>query len=427
MMFRQLICVTAVSAFAGTALAEQEQRLENVEQRLERLEAAAKPAGGARASANSLNPAVSVILSGGYNALSRDPEDFHITGFARPEGAEVGPGTRGFSLAETELNISANIDHLFYGSLTAALTPEHEVEVEEAYIQTLALPRGFTLKAGRYFSGLGYLNAQHTHVWDFVDAPLVYQAMFAGQYGDDGVQLKWIAPTDLFVELGAELNRGAGFPGSDRGENGVGAATLFAHVGGDVGVSNSWRAGVSMLSTSPREREFADTDLNDNEVLNSFDGDSRLWLADFVWKYAPNGNPVETNFKLQAEYMHRHEEGDLTYDADGALGLTDTAAYDAKQSGWYLQAVYQFMRGWRVGLRTDRLDRGTIDYGANGGVLAQRDFNPSRNSVMLDWSPSEFSRIRLQYAQDKSREGVTDDQIFVQYLMSLGAHSGHRF
>ena len=60
-------------------------------------------------------------------------------------------------------------------------------------------------------------------------------------------------------------------------------------------------------------------------------------------RYAPNGNPVYTNFELQGEYMPRHEYGEVTYAA------ANTAAYDAKQSGWYLQGVYQFMPYWRVG------------------------------------------------------------------------------
>ena len=46
---------------------------------------------------------------------------------------------------------------------------------------------------------------------------------------------------------------------------------------------------------------------------------------------------------------------------------------------------------------------------------------------MLDWSPTEFSRLRLQLAYDKSRIGVTDRQIILQYLHSLGAHGAHRF
>jgi len=46
---------------------------------------------------------------------------------------------------------------------------------------------------------------------------------------------------------------------------------------------------------------------------------------------------------------------------------------------------------------------------------------------MVDWSATEFSRLRLQVAQDKSRAGVTDNQLLVQYIFSLGAHGAHTF
>ena len=59
--------------------------------------------------------------------------------------------------------------------------------------------------------------------------------------------------------------------------------------------------------------------------------------------------------------------------------------------------------------------------------LLLTEHNPSRNTVMADWSPTEFSRIRLQLAADKSRAGVTDNQILVQYIFSLGAHGAHTF
>jgi hypothetical protein len=45
---------------------------------------------------------------------------------------------------------------------------------------------------------------------------------------------------------------------------------------------------------------------------------------------------------------------------------------------------------------------------------------------MADWSPSEFSRLRLQYNRDKSRP-VVDNQWTLQYIMSLGAHGAHEF
>ncbi len=438
MYFRKLLTMAVLaSVMPGAVLAaspdtpsdpgadkhNDQQRLRSLEERVEQLET--RPtAPAAVAGSNSFNPAISLILSGLYTNLSQDPANYRITGFPVPSSVEIGPGQRGFSLAESELGIYANIDPYFYGGLNYSMHPDNTASVEEAFIQTIALSGGLTAKAGRFFSGIGYLNAQHAHVWDFTDAPLAYQAFLGTQFGDDGVQIKWLAPTDTFLEFGAELGRGRSFPGSDRDKNGSGAGTVFAHVGGDIGTSHSWRAGVSVLGTSPQNREVADTNISGNTVTNSFSGDSRLWIADFVWKYAPNGNSVRTNFKLQAEYLRRHEDGDLTYDT---TGVSSTAPYDARQSGWYLQGVYQFMPYWRAGLRTEQLDHGTVDYSSNNAKLPRSSFNPSRNSVMVDYSPSEFSRIRVQFAQDKSRHGVTDNQAFLQYQMSLGAHGAHQY
>jgi hypothetical protein len=46
---------------------------------------------------------------------------------------------------------------------------------------------------------------------------------------------------------------------------------------------------------------------------------------------------------------------------------------------------------------------------------------------MVDWTPSEFSRVRLQVAQSRSQSGVTDNQLFLQYILTLGAHGAHKF
>jgi hypothetical protein len=47
--------------------------------------------------------------------------------------------------------------------------------------------------------------------------------------------------------------------------------------------------------------------------------------------------------------------------------------------------------------------------------------------MMVDWSPSEFSRLRAQYAWDDARDAVTDEQFFLQYIHALGAHGAHKF
>jgi hypothetical protein len=291
-------------------------------------------------------------------------------------------------------------------------------------LQTTSLGNGLSLKAGRFLSAIGYLNAQHAHTWDFVDAPLAYQAMLGSQFGDDGVQLTWLAPLDEFVELGVELGRGRSFPGSDTGRNGPGMAALTAHTGGDLGTSHSWRAGVSLLHAKARDQSLSASDADGNRVGELFDGATRVWVADAVWKWAPNGNATRVNFKLQGEYLQSTRKGDLVYDVGGA-DIASTVR--ARQSGWYLQGVYQFMPRWRLGARTERLDPGTPEYGIGSGTIPVSDARPRKDSLMLDFSPSEFSRVRLQLARDRAREGRADTQWFVQYQVSLGAHGAHSY
>ena len=423
--------------------AQYEARLQAMEQRLlqvqrfaastppqapvpvEPLQAAAPLPVANGGGANAFNPAMSLILAGGYTRTSQDPTGYHMTGLQLPAGSGAGPGSRGFGLGESELGLAANIDPWLRGAANISLHADNTVSVEEAFIQTTALSEGLSLKAGRFFSGVGYLNSQHAHTWDFVDNPLVYQAFLGTQYGDDGVQLRWLAPTDQYLELGAELGRGRSFPGSDTGRNGTGMSALTLHTGGDIGDSHNWRAGVSLLTAQATDQSLTTMDASGSKGINSsLTGNTRVWVLDGVWKWAPNGNATRTSFKMQGEYLQSTRSGSLSYDPGNAI-LSD--AYRAEQSGWYVQGVYQFMPSWRLGLRTERLSPGATDYAINPALLARSGYQPNKNSLMFDFNPSEFSRIRLQLAQDKSRQGLADSQFSLQYQMSLGAHGAHSY
>ena len=293
---------------------------------------------------------------------------------------------------------------------------ETEVALEEAYIQTLSLPYGLTLRGGKFFSDIGYLNSFHEHASNFSDEPLSYRIMLGSRYKDTGIQASWIAPSILYVKLGAELFAGDSFPGAGNSDN-VGSWSAFAKFGGDVGVSNSWLAGISYLSTDAMDRPSGGENLLRNPL---FTGDSDLWIASLVWKWAPNGNIRQRNFKLQAEYFSRNEEGVLTL--DNAL-----ATYSGDQRGYYIQGVYQFRPQWSAGLRFDRLDSDNTVTGLP--VLTQLDndlFSPKRWSAMLQFSNSEFSTLRFQYSRDESLP-ISDDLFILQYVMSIGAHGGHAF
>jgi hypothetical protein len=375
--------------------------------------------GQAQVTGNAFNPAISLILNGHYAHYRRAPDPYLLPGYLL--GPEAGLPAEGLSLDETELALSANIDDKFYGSVTASLTQtsdETSVGLEEGYLETLTLPHGLKVKAGRFLSDVGYLNPIHSHAWDFADAPLAYSALLDGAYADTGVQLRWVAPTDLYFEAGGELLRGDGFPAADgAASGGTGAATLFVHVGGDVGATSSWRAGVSHIAADANARESAIAG-----GLATFDGTSDVTIADFVWKWARNGNPQDRYYVVQGEYLRRAERGAVALDPAVA---GSGGPYDGRQSGFYVQGVYQFRPRWRTGLRFDRLDASNAPA---PGLPSPLDAShaPRRVSAMVDFSNSEFSRLRLQVNRDDSR-AATDDQIVFQYLMSLGAHGAHRF
>lgn len=384
---------------------------------------------------NQFNPALSVILNGGVSGFSED--EYEIEGL--PLGGEAGRHTEGLALHEVEVAASANVDDNFYGLAIVGIHEdegEFELDIEEAYIQTTSLGNGFTVTGGKFLSQIGYLNSQHVHSWDFVDDPLVYRGLLGSQYADTGLRASWIAPTDLFVEVGAEYLRGDGFPLGGSGKDGKGGVAAFAHIGGELGTSNQWQLGASLLKGDEVSYEFGGhahghEEEEGAEEAPSFAGETKVVGLDFVWKWAPNGNSKDKNFKFQAEWLARTLEGTVTeHEEDGE----HVEELDVKNSGFYAQAIYQFQPKWRVGYRYDRLTADIEEHHNEEGEeeeegheeLFSDDYDPSRHTIMIDYSPSEFSRFRIQYAQDKSGH-ETDKQWYLQYVHSIGAHGAHKF
>ena len=358
------------------------------------------------------NPAVNVILQGRLAYLQGGGGERRLSGF--PLGGRTDRGRQGISLGESELVFSANIDDKLYGFFNLSFDQD-DIGIEEAFFSTLSLPLGLGLKGGKFLSAIGYHNDRHSHTWDFVDAPLVYEAMLDTALSDPGVQLSWLAPTDLYLELGGEVFRGDAFPAAGAANHGFGSGTVFGKLAGDLGDSNSWQVGLSYLR--------ADSDGRVSQALDFspvfFDGSTDLIIADLVWKWAPLGNFRQRNFTFQTEYMHRHDRGIVT--ADVGAG-----PYRSSQDGFYMQGVYQFMPRWRVGLRYGQVWGDNEVIGLTPGALAGDGPSPRRVSTMLDFSNSEFSRFRLQYSFVSGGLG-NDSMVYLQYILSIGSHGAHAF
>ena len=385
----------------------------------------------AQSSANAFNPAIGAVLDGKGMVSTHNPNTWRLPGFAL--GNEAGPPPRGVSIGESEINLQANVDQALFANLTIAFENDNSVNIEEAFIQPTALPWDFTAKIGRFFSGIGYLNEQHAHTWDFADAPLPYQAFLNGQYGDDGIQLRWLAPTNMFVELGGEAMRGASFPANSVQESlssnhnaGLGAWSAFLHIGDDINDSSSYSAGISYLGTRSSNR--ATNPVGGPPGSDQFTGVDNTFIADAVYKWAPNGNFAQSYVKLQGEAFLRKESGAFTaLNFASAPGVPTTRSFDAGlQSGFYAQAVYQFIPFWRFGVRYDQVHAPSLGAAFAGTTIDSRDLTPRRYSAMIDYSTSEFGRFRVQYNYDEARPNP-DNQVIFQYTVSLGAHGAHQY
>ena len=414
-----------------------------------------------RAGDNSFNPAIGIVLNGMF--VDRSDEEVGLPGFQL--GHESERPEKGLSLGHSEVTMSGNIDDKFRGALTLGLGAhgsETEVELEEAYVQTLAgsgLPDGTRLKAGRALWTFGYLNEQHAHSDDFADRPLPYRAFLDGAYNDDGAELSIVLPGDLYKEVGGGVFRGGDTPfgGSESGRE---AWSAYARIGGDVGRNSALRLGAYLLDGEAHGRagvvhahgdedEHAHDDDHDDDMAmddddheehahaeyfseGAFTGDTRLFGVDFRYTWAPTGNARDRELILQGEYFRRSEKGLYTLeeqhcedeDEDGnqyghevCHTESETELLNGDASGWYAQAVYKFMPRWRAGLRYSRLSPPDD---------ADLDNDLSTVSAMLDWTNSEFGRVRFQYNRESFGE-TRDNQFILQYVMSLGAHGAHSF
>jgi len=356
------------------------------------------------------NPQIGVVVDGYYQDGQRHNSE-------REEG---------FGLGHTELNFSSNIDDKFYGALTAVLEShgdETELELEEAFIETLALPYGVNVRAGRFLSDFGYLNNQHMHTDSFVERPIAYRTFLGSHYYDDGVRANIVLPTDLYVKLGVEALSGSKMSSVEDGSE-VGVYTTTLKLGSDFSESSSWQFGLSYLrNENGKVKEFEDHD-HGHEEEHEHDHHhgaavtgANLYGADFVWKWAPDGNYKYSNFTLSAEYMLLDGVVDSKYknDAESPNNL----------SAYYVSGVYRFNPSWSAGLRYGEAE--SYDGHAHGDHMHFTELNDKEMDAMIAWDSSHFGTIRAQYTRIDNQDSETDNVFTLQYVMTFGAHGAHAF
>jgi hypothetical protein len=402
-------------------------------------------------SGTAFNPAISVIPDGVYYndnrtgraaAIGADADGFRPSGgVEKAAGGHGDDPERGFNLRELEVTFSGAVDPYFDVWAIVAVGGG-EVSVEEAYVQTRKLLPGLQVRAGKFFSGVGYINRQHPHQWDFVDQALPHELLFGGGLNEVGVQANWLPSLPVYLQLGFEALQGENEQVSRHlGEDapvlrdiaGPRLFTGFVKVAPDVGYSGALQLGFS-VGHSRAHQEPVDTGSSTPEAgleppfLTGLDGTTTFIGADAVYKYGSGKQWGLGNLTLQGEYLRRAKSLDYVT----ARGVAPGLRRQFVQDGLYAQAVYGVAARWTIGGRVDLVGlTNQVDLPLERARPGRVDFAASRRyTVNVTFNPTEFSRLRLQYERgDFAMHGGREryNQVWLQFQMSLGAHGAHKF
>ncbi|MCX7896366.1 MAG: hypothetical protein N2441_00625 [Rhodocyclaceae bacterium] len=437
-----------------------EERIAMLEARLRAAEekgmARKAPEPASPAAASAFNPNVSLILDGVYFHDNRGGRSASL--YASIDGAHHAHDEharaleRGFDLRTTELVLSAAVSPHFDAAAKLGIERKGEVTLEEAYFETRSLPAGFKLRAGKFLSGIGYLNAQHPHQWDFVDQNLPYQTLL-GEHGltDTGLRVVWTPKTgSWYTQFGVEWLQGqeqafatsglttpnaradgqplaptaAGQLSAQKG--GPRLWTLYAKFAPDLGTRHALQWG-GWLARARQHQEVHDHTAEDPaSLVHALEGKARAWGLDAVYRYDADGYGGQGNLKFVAEYLRVSKDLRIAFHEDGAL-LGQPR--DFVQDGAVIQATYGVLPYWRIGLRYDALGLTKNEVRGPSGRL-QEWRRSDRWTWALTREIDHFSRLRLQLSRahlwvDGVREKA--NQLFLQYQLSLGAHGAHAF
>ncbi|BCD59294.1 MULTISPECIES: hypothetical protein [unclassified Nitratiruptor] len=381
-------------------VSEQQKVIEQLQKRLDALEAKDKnrqleelkakitQATNTSAAFNQTNflPDISFILNA--SAVARDVKNseyiaYSIPGFidkAEEEDLAFNKN-RGFNFNYAELALHSAVDPYLDAFAIFHLHP-NEFEIEEAFVTTRSLPYNLRVKAGKFRSDFGRINAKHQHSWHFDTQPLVYKAMLGtGGINDAGIQLQWIAPTDTYLMFGIEAMQGSNERSFGYGEKN---SLYVGYIKTSIDVSDTTLlAGASIAhgkNVENKETDIYGLDLTTRTYLDAY--------SFLTW---------------QSEALWRHKEDDTT------------------QAGLYTQLVYQINRNYSCGVRYDTLFKNS----------ANQPDDLDRYTAMIEYKPFEMSRLRLQYSYDRSKMigGVRKDinEVIFSINIEAGAHDAHAF
>jgi hypothetical protein len=342
------------------------------------------------------NPAISLILD--TVAAYHGAQDRLATG-------GHSPASSGFAVTGAELAMSSNVDPYFKLDLALCFTHMH---LEEVYFTTLALPGNLQARGGLFLSRVGRHNNTHPHSWDFVVHPLANQFIFGSEgLGAPGFELSWLAPLPWYLEVivASQMGEGGAFRTKPRtfGDPGWKDLLYPARLVNFLELSDDWSLQLG-----------ANAVLGPSVIGPEVGNRSYAYGSDLLLKWRPLGGklPDSLAVTLLVESWLREME------APGQIW---------RDAGGYGDLAVDLSRRWRTALRAELWRQ--LSGGQGTATVPREAFgvDARRLAASLTFAPTHFSRIRLQWGLEEVEGFALNQQAFLQFELSAGAHGAHGY
>jgi hypothetical protein len=299
------------------------------------------------------------------------------------------PHVRGFTIPNAELALDGAVDPYFKGFANIVYKldrGETEVELEEMFFLTTALPANLQVKAGQFLAEFGRQNSQHPHSWGFADQPLVLNRLFGPEgLRSQGIRLSWLLPTSWYTEaMIAVLNA---------------PVETVTELGDLMYVPRL----ASSLELSSTQTIVFGVSGAFSPVSSAADARTKTYGADVYWKWkSPTAAAGFPFVSFQSEFLTQRSES-------------------FRQRGAYAQMLWGIKPRIVAGMRAEFVTHN------NSELFGEAVTDRQRFSPNLTWYPTEFSKFRAQYNYD-NRDGIgRDHSVWLQFEFLLGAHAAHKF
>jgi len=374
---------------AARAQGAGEDRIKALEERLNKLEGAP-----AKTSLSAFNPAMGMSI----DAAFRQTHD---------------RGT--FNLRGAELNVEAPVDP--YLKAWAIINANGGgVGLEEAALETTALPYNLSVRGGRLFASFGRLGHFHTHELPVIDRPNSLATFIGGETQADGFEASYLLPTDAFVNVTIGMYNKIGGENARAANDAPRALSHFTYLGRlattvelgedhqvDLGLSSAWtpkrHVTENMATTTSGNIVGEVTKKNTWRTLNG---------VDMTYRWQPAAGGLYKGFLWGTEVLQNNER---TY---GRNVGDDNLPKDRAMS----YAGYSFIQ-----LKLGRHWRPTLMVDVTQNIDAART-NTNTLTLALAYDFTEFQKVRGAFSQvTNSLPGSWhNDIVGLQWTAVFGRH-----